>query len=306
MIVPSPPVRILGVRLDFGQSRRGVDMGPSAIRLAGLGQQLEALGYKVDDIGDIAAGMIETRAMGNRQARYMTEIAKVCGRTANRLSAILELGALPVTLGGDHSIAVGTLSGASRFFRSRGERLGLIWLDAHCDINTPETTPSGNVHGMPLAFAMGLGQGALAHVVENPPLMAAENCVLVGIREVDAGERRHLRELGLQVFTMRDIDEQGMTRVMSQAVELASGGTAGFHVSLDMDFLDPLEAPGVGTPSPGGVTYREAHLAMEIISDSGGMRSLDIVEVNPILDVRNSTAELAVGLAASAFGKRIL
>ena len=300
------PIRILGVRLDLGQRRRGVDMGPSAIRAAGLERRLEQLGYVVEDGGDVAVGLPETRPEGDHRARYLEEIARVCARTARRVEHQLDAGATPLTLGGDHSIAVGTLAGVARHAAKRGEKVGLLWLDAHADINTPETSPSGNVHGMPLAYCFGLAGGPLAKVAADPPLTPPESTVLFGVRDLDPGERLHVRQLGLRVITMREIDEMGVRAAMGQALAWASEGTDGFHVSLDLDWLDPTEAPGVGSPCRGGVTYREAHLAMELIADTGLLRSLDVVEVNPILDVANGTAELAVELTLSAFGKRIL
>ena len=303
----SRSIRILGVPLDMGASRRGVDMGPSAIRLAGLEARLEALGHTVADGGNIAVEIAETQAAGNANARYLTEIAETCTRTAEAVVQTLQAGEIPLLLGGDHSIAAGSISGVAAFHRSRGEEIGVIWFDAHSDINTPDTTPSGNVHGMPLAALLGLGPEALAEIGGFAPKIAGKNTVLIGLRDVDEGERANLRRAGVHhVFTMREIDERGMRAVMAEALQAASEGTAGYHVSLDMDWIDPEDAPGVGTPVRGGATYREAHLAMEILADYGHMLSFEIVEVNPILDERNRTAELAVELACSAFGKKIL
>lgn len=298
--------KILGVPLDLGQSRRGVDMGPSAIRAACLAERLAALSVQVEDSGDAAVVIPETRCPGEENARYLAEIAQVCQGVARSVESFLDEGWTPLTLGGDHSIAVGALLGAARSFRKRGERLGLIWFDAHSDLNTPETSPSGNVHGMPLAYALGAGSGALAEILDPCPLAAPRSTALVGVRDVDPGERRTIESLGVRVFTMRAIDESGLRATVEEAIRVASEGTAGFHVSLDMDFVDPREAPGVGTPKRGGVTYREAHLAMELVADSGAMRSMDVVEVNPILDIGNQTAELAVELVLSAFGKSIV
>ncbi|MEZ5363071.1 MAG: arginase [Bryobacterales bacterium] len=299
-------VSILGVPLDLGQRRRGVDMGPSAIRAAELGARLRALGAVVEDDGDMDVDLPETQGVEDERARYAAAIAKTCRETADVVSRRMADGWTPLTLGGDHSLALGTLAGASRAMRQRGERLGLIWLDAHADMNTPETSPSGNVHGMPLAYALGLGEGPLAEAAEPRPLLEARNAVLVGVRDLDAGERKAVERLGLRVITMRRIDEGGIRAAVQEAMRIASDGTGGFHVSLDLDFVDPREAPGVGTPVRGGATYREAHLAMEMIADSGGLRSMDLVEVNPILDTANQTAELAAELALSAMGKRIL
>lgn len=294
-------VRIIGVPLDLGQSRRGVDMGPSAIRAAGLSSRLRTLGHEVRDDGDIAVGMPENRAMGDHQARYAAEIAKVCGRLASRVEAVLQQGGTPLILGGDHSLGIGALAGAAR----GAGPLGLLWLDAHADINTPATSASGNIHGMPLAYCFGLAQGRLAKVIGDAPVMDPENAVIIGLRDVDPEERKNLALSCIHSLTMRHIDERGMRGAMEQALGWASEGVNGIHVSLDMDVIDPREAPGVGTPRRGGLTYREAHLAMEMIADSGLLRSMDIVEVNPILDQENRTADLAVELALSAFGLRI-
>lgn len=299
-------VKILGVPLDLGQGRRGVDMGPSAIRAAGLQARLREIGLEVADAGDLTVFIPETQTMADNRARYLQEIAAVCRRAAKRVGEFLEQGWTPLTLGGDHSLAVGTIAGAARHFRRQKQSLGAIWFDAHADCNTPETSPSGNVHGMPLAACLGYGPDALTRLVGTPPALNPANVVLVGVRQIDEREKEIVRRAGITVFTIRDIDEQGMRRVVEQAIEFASRGTAGLHISLDMDFLDPNAAPGVGTPSRGGAGYREAHLAMELIADSQKLQSIEIVEVNPILDVQNQTATLAVELALSAFGKRIL
>ena len=249
--------------------------------------------------------------LGNVKARFLVEIAETCTRTAEAVLRSLEEGMTPLVLGGDHSMAAGTVSGVAEFYRRRGERVGLIWMDAHSDINTPETSPSGNVHGMPLAALLGLGSGSglevLSGIFGYNPKIAAENTVLLGVRDIDAAERENLRRTGVgAVYTMREIDERGMRAVMTGAVRIAGAGTAGYHLSLDMDWIDPEDAPGVGTPVRGGATYREAHLAMEIAADDGRMVSLEIVEVNPVIDEHNRTADLAVELACSAFGKKIL
>jgi arginase len=304
--VPISKIQVIGVPLDLGQDRRGVDMGPSAIRAANLNARLRALGYEVEDAGNIEVALPERASLGSQRAKYLQEIAKTCGRVARQAGAALQSGFAPLVLGGDHSIAIGTVAGLSRYFHKRNGRLGLIWIDAHADMNTPQTSPSGNVHGMPLACCIGLGPRELTRLAGYAPAVRPENVALVGVRVVDQLEKPHVRKSGVRAFTMRHIDEQGLGEVMKQAIAIASHGTAGFHVSLDLDFLDPTEAPGVGTPVRGGASYREAHLAMEMISDTGRLTSLELVEVNPILDTGNRTANLAVELAMSALGKRIL
>jgi len=313
--LPTRKIRVLGVPLDLGASRRGVDMGPSAVRVAGLESRLEALGHQVSDGGNIRVEIAETQNAGSAKARFLSEIADTCTRTAEAVVQSLEDGMTPLVLGGDHSLAAGTVSGVAEFYRRHRQKIGVLWIDAHSDINTPQTSPSGNVHGMPLAALLGLGtdSGAdsglkpLSHIFGYAPKIAPENTVLIGVRDIDAAERENIRRAGVaHVFTMRDIDERGMRTVMEEALRAAGNGTAGYHVSLDMDWIDPEDAPGVGTPVRGGATYREAHLAMEIIADHGRMLSFEIVEVNPVIDDRNRTADLAVELACSAFGKKIL
>jgi len=299
-------IRVIGVPLDLGQSRRGVDMGPSAVRVAGLEARLEALGHEVEDGGNVSVAIPEQKKEGAANAKYLKEITATCTKHAELVLKTLEAGKVPLALGGDHSMAAGTVSGVAEYYRRQNQRVGLIWIDAHTDINTPESSPSGNVHGMPLAALMGLWPGELANIFEFSPKVKPENCVLVGVRDIDAVEKENVRRAGIGVFTMRDIDERGMRTVMEEALRLAGRGTVGYHVSLDMDWIDPEDAPGVGTPVWGGATYREGHLAMEIIADHGRMLSFEIVEVNPVLDERNQTAELAVELALSAFGKKIL
>lgn len=300
-------IRILGIPLDLGQSRRGVDMGPSALRVAGLEAHLEQLGHVVEDGGNIGVAIAETRQAGAENARYLKEITETCTKAAEKVLATLEEGMTPIAMGGDHSIAVGTVSGVAEFYRRKGQRIGLIWIDAHSDINTPDTSPSGNVHGMPLAALMGLGPEPLRDIFGFSPKVPPENAVLVGVRDIDAAEKANILRAGIKaVYTMRDIDERGMRAVMEEAARIASDGTAGYHVSLDMDWIDPEDAPGVGTPVRGGSTYREAHLAMEILADNGRMVSFEIVEVNPVIDEHNRTADLAVELTTSAFGKKIL
>jgi arginase len=299
-------IRVIGVPLDLGQSRRGVDMGPSAVRVAGLEARLEALGHQVEDGGNVAVAIPEQKKEGAANAKYLREITATCTKHAELVVHTLEAGMVPLALGGDHSMAAGTVSGVAEFYHRQSQSIGLIWIDAHTDINTPETSPSGNVHGMPLAALMGLWPGELANIYGFTPKVRAENCVLVGVRDIDAVEKENVRRAGIGVFTMRDIDERGMRTVMEEALRIAGNGTAGYHISLDMDWVDPEDAPGVGTPVRGGATYREAHLAMEIIADHGRMLSFEIVEVNPVIDEHNQTADLAVELALSAFGKKIL
>ena len=304
--ISAKKIRVIGVPLDLGQTRRGVDMGPSAVRVAGLEARLEAIGHKVEDGGNVAVAIAETKKEGDPHAKYLKEITSTCQKEAELVIKALESGEIPFVIGGDHSVAAGTVSGVAEFYRRKNERVGLIWIDAHSDINTPDTSPSGNVHGMPLGAIMGLGPGELANLFGFCPKVQPENCVLIGIRDVDAQERENIRRAGIEFFTMRDIDERGMRTVMEEALRMAGRGTAGYHVSLDMDWIDPEDAPGVGTPVRGGATYREAHLAMEIIADHGRMLSFEIVEVNPVIDEHNRTADLAVELALSAFGKKIV
>jgi len=299
-------IRVIGVPLDLGQSRRGVDMGPSAVRVAGLEARLEALGHQVEDAGNVAVAIPEQKKEGDARAKYLKEITATCTKEAELVLKTLEAGKVPLCLGGDHSMAAGTVSGVAEFHRRQNQRIGLIWIDAHTDINTPDSSPSGNVHGMPLAALMGLWPSDLANIFDFSPKVKPENCVLVGVRDIDAVEKENVHRAGIGVFTMRDIDERGMRTVMEEALRIAGRGTAGYHISLDMDWVDPEDAPGVGTPVRGGATYREAHLAMEIIADHGRMLSFEIVEVNPVIDEHNRTADLAVELSLSAFGKKIL
>ena len=299
-------IAIVGAPLDLGAGRRGVDMGPSAIRVAQLNARLAALGYQVEDLGNVGVEQQESRHYGDARARYLREITRTCQRLAAVVERALRGGAVPLVLGGDHSLAIGSVAGVSRHYRKSKQKIGIIWVDAHPDMNTPESSPSGNVHGMPLACCIGHGPRSLTHLYSYAPKAPPRNVVLVGIRTVDQLEQQHVRESGVTAFTMRDIDERGMQAVMSDAIRIAGDGTAGFHVSFDMDSVDPREAPGVGTPVRGGITYREAHLAMEMAGDSRRMLSMELVEVNPVLDEANRTAELAVELALSAMGKRIL
>jgi arginase len=298
-------IAIIGAPLDLGQGRRGVDMGPSAMRVANLNARLASIGYVVEDLGNVPVQQAESLPAGPPRAKYLPQIAAACERLAAGVEGALAH-SLPLVLGGDHSVAVGTASGVSHHFRQRGERVGLIWLDAHADMNTPDSSPSGNVHGMPLACIVGMGPPELTAIYGYSPKVDPRNAVIVGLRDVDQVEKPHVRESGVRAFTMRDIDERGLRSVMEEAIRIASEGTAGFHLSLDMDFVDPKDAPGVGTPVRGGATYREAHLAMEMICDSGRMVSMEVVEVNPVIDEVNRTADLAVELIMSGLGKRIL
>ena len=305
--MPPRQIRILGVPLDLGQSRRGVDMGPSAVRVAGLEARLEALGHAVSDGGNVPVAIAETRNAGDANAKYVKEIGETCERVAGIVLQTLEEGITPLILGGDHSVAAGSVSGLAEFYRRRNQKVGLLWIDAHADINTPATSPSGNVHGMPLAALLGLGPQELADIFGWQPKIDAQNTVLIGVRDIDLTEKENIRRAGIsEVYTMRDIDERGMRTVMEEALRTVGRGTAGYHVSLDMDWIDPEDAPGVGTPVRGGATYREAHLAMEILADHGRLLSFEVVEVNPVIDEHNQTADLAVELICSAFGKKIL
>ncbi len=299
-------IRIIGVPMDLGASRRGVDMGPSALRVAGLQARIKQLGHQVEDIGNISVKQAEEMSYGEKRAKDLSEIADACKDLGAMVEKSLEESMLPVVLGGDHSIAAGTLSGVAAHFKKKEKKIGLIWLDAHGDINTPESSPSGNVHGMPLAAAMGYGATELVELQGFKPKVEPQNISLVGIRDLDSQEKKLAKKSGVHVFTMRDIDERGMREVMSDALKYAMDDTDGISVSLDMDFVDPSDAPGVGTPVRGGVTYREAHLAMEMLADTEAMVSLEIVEINPVIDEHNRTALLGVELVLSGLGKKIL
>jgi arginase len=300
------PISVLGVPMDLGADRRGVDMGPSAIRYAGLAAELEALGNRTTDRGDLEVPRPEERdpdagePVGSR-AKFLAETEDVCTRLATRVGDIIGDDAFPLVLGGDHSIAIGTVSGAART-----RETGVVWFDAHADFNTPETSPSGNVHGMPLAALLGKGPFAGSEWA-TAPNVSEENVAIVGLRSIDETERPALRDSDVTTYTMSDIDHRGITDVVESAIAVATDGVENLHVSLDLDWLDPTEAPGVGTPVRGGVSYREAHAAMERVADPEvPLSSMEVVEVNPILDEHNRTAELAVELAASALGKSVL
>jgi arginase len=292
---------VIGGALDLGAGRRGVDMGPSAIRYAGLDDRLKKLGLDCADWGNVETAIAEATASGDPRARFLAQIKEACERIARRVSAAAGDGYVPIVLGGDHSIALGTLGGLA----ARHGAGGVLWFDAHGDLNTPETSPSGNVHGMPLAAALGLANDAFQSDAWPLPAVEPGRVALIGVRSLDDGERARVRELGVSVSTMTDLDRRGVEPVVREALDLVSGADF-VHVSLDMDVVDPDVAPGVGTPVRGGLSYREAHLAMEIVAESGLLGSMDVVEVNPILDRENATAALAVELVASALGERIL
>jgi len=299
-------IELLGVPMDLGSGRRGVDMGPSALRIAGVAAALAARGHRVFDGGDLAIKNMEEIPIGSRHARYMGEIARASTLLAKAIERILERKRFPLVLGGDHSIAIGTISGVASYCRKKKKKLGVLWVDAHSDIHVPKTSPSGNIHGMPLAALFGLGPKELSGVGGAGPKIDPQRIALVGIRSLEDGERKHLADLGIRVYTMSEIDRDGIHAVMSDALARVTDGTDCLHVSFDLDAVDPALAPGVGTPVKGGLDYREAHTIMELISASKRMTSLEVVEVNPILDERNRSAVLAVELLESAFGKRIL
>jgi arginase len=292
---------IIGAALDLGAGRRGVDMGPSAIRYAGIDDRLAALGLTISDWGNVEVAVAEAADQGDPKARFLREIKEACERIAPRVAHASREGLVPVVMGGDHSVAIGTLGGLASLHGAGG----VLWLDAHGDLNTPETSPSGNVHGMPLAAALGLAPDAFASAAWPLPALDPDHVALVGIRSLDIAERELVNDLGIAVYTMTDLDRRGVEPVVREALERVSGAPF-VHVSLDMDVFDPEAAPGVGTPVRGGLSYREAHLAMELVAEWGGFASFEVVEVNPILDRENATGLLAVDLAASVFGERIL
>jgi arginase len=300
------PIHIIGVSLDLGGNRRGVDMGPSAFRIAGLSERLTHLGMQVIDEGDLVAPIPEVKAEGDPQKKYIREIQDVCVQLYKTALNVLDGGGIPLVLGGDHSLAAGSVAATADHLRRSGAKAGVIWVDAHGDMNTPASSGSGNVHGMPLAALLGHEPSELAGIGGFRPKVLPENTVLIGIRNLDEREKEIVRESGVRVFTMKDIDRAGIATVIEQALAIAAAGTSGVHVSFDLDVCDPAIAPGVGTPVKGGLDYREAHMLMEIVADSGLLRALDLVEVNPILDDRNTTAALGVELAASALGQKIL
>ena len=299
-------VSILGVPLSFGQSMAGVDLGPGAIRVAGLAPRIQKLGYSVDEMGDLPLERPRSLPAVGEKLKYLREIHEACERLASAVEKIADADKLPITIGGDHSIAIGSLAGIVKSVRKRDERLGLVYFDAHADMNTPETSPSGNIHGMPLAALLGYGAPELVNVAGFAPKFDPRLCAHVGARDIDPGEREMVRRLGMRFFTMREIDERGLAVCMDEAIQIAGQGSAGYAVTFDVDVLDPRDAPGSGTLVRGGLSYREAHLSMEKIAEDGRMRSLEVVEINTALDVNNRTAELGVELILSALGKTIL
>jgi len=303
---PNKALSILGVPLGYGASMAGVDIGPAALRVARLNQRIARLGYSVHDLGDMRLERPQTFPEVDDKLKYVREIGNACEQLAKDVEAILETNQLPLILGGDHSIAIGSFAGVVSHYKKQDHTVGLLWFDAHADMNTPETTPSGNIHGMPLAVLLGYGAPELTNVGGFAPKLDPKLCVHVGARDIDPGEREIIKKLGIRFFTMREIDERGMSACMDEAIAIASRGTGGYAVTFDVDVLDPGDAPGSGTLVRGGLTYREAHLGMEKIAEAGGMRLLEIVEINTALDVNNKTAELGVELILSALGKTIL
>ena len=306
IMAPARTVHVIGVPLDLGGGRRGVDMGPSAVRIAGLGERLAAMGCVVVDKGDLVTPIPETRTARDPRKKYVREIARVCQRVYQQVLDAHQAGVLPIVIGGDHSLAAGSVAASADFAAARGRTIGLIWVDAHGDMNTPATTTSGNVHGMPLAALLGSEPAELARIGQRSPAVRPEKTVILGVRNLDDLEKDRIRESRVHLFTMKDIDRHGIAVVMKRALAIAGVGTLGVHVSADLDVCDPVIAPGVGTPVKGGLDYREAHMVMEMIADSGRLLALDLVEINPILDVQNQTAVLGAELALSALGKRII
>ncbi len=302
----SKKIQIIGVPMDLGASRRGTDMGPSAMRVAGLGRELKRTGYQIEQEIDIPVPSMESRDTDAREARFKDEILSVCRELSQTVKSSLSAGTTPLVIGGDHSIAMGSVSGVAAHFREQNQNIGLIWFDAHGDMNVPSSTPSGNIHGMPLSHLLGFGDEELAGIEGFSGKIKAENVALIGIRDLDDRERKIIRDSGVRAFTMREIDERGMAAVATEVLEIVNHNTAGFHLSFDVDGCDPAVIPGSGTLVPGGISYREAHLLLEYCADSGRMTSMDLVELNPLLDHANISAERAVGLVASAFGKCIL
>jgi arginase len=294
-----------GVPMDLGRGFRGVDMGPGAVRMTKLGKAIERLGYPFEDLGDIPVESAEGLEPGNEGARFLGPIAKACELLRDAVKKDLDAGYFPLVIGGDHSIAVGTIAGLVQHHRAKNEEIGVIWFDAHGDMNTPDSSPSGNVHGMPLASCLGYGAKELTGLA-GETMLKPENVVLVGVREVDMDERKLIRECGLKVFTMNDIDRMGIAKVMDEALGIVTTGTAGFHLSFDLDGCDPSIAPGVGTPVRGGVDYRESRFFMEAVAASGKMLAMEMTEVDPVIDTGNVTAKLTKQLVLSALGKRLI
>ncbi|MFO0749638.1 MAG: arginase [Myxococcota bacterium] len=303
---PTYDIAIGNVHIDLGAGRRGVDMGPSAIHLAGLEPALLALGHTVAETFEVYVNPPEIAALGDPRARFLAEIADACARLADRVEHNLELGRFPVVLGGDHSVAIGTVSGLARHYKKRGESLGVIWVDAHTDMNTPSTTPSGNVHGMPLAALLGYGRPELVGLAGDTPALDPRHVCIIGARDVDESERELVRSSGVRVYTMSELDDRGTAVCVREAIERVSVDTAGIHLSFDLDGVDPEHAPGVGTPVPGGLELRESHLICEKLAQTGKLVGVEVVELNPVLDAANRTGQLAVWLILSALGKSIL
>jgi arginase len=299
-------VTVIGFPIDLGSGRRGVDMGPSALRIAGLENKLERLGYKVEDVGDIKIEIMERQKISNLKLKYLDEILKTSKTLAEQVEKVLEQTKFPLCIGGDHSMALGTIAGISSYCKKNKLTLGVIWIDAHTDMNTDKTTPSGNIHGMPLAASMGLGYSELVNLYGFSPKLKPENCAVIAARSIDPQERLNIKKLGLSVYTMSDVDKLGVHRIISRVLKQFKEKVDHIHVSFDVDSVDPNFAPGVGTPVPGGLNYREAHSIMESIAECGCMNSLEVAEVNPILDIRNSSAVFAADLIASSMGQRIL
>lgn len=299
-------VTIIGFPMDLGSGRRGVDMGPSALRIAGLENKLSQLGYNVEDTGDINIEIMERQKIANPKLRYLDEILKTSKALASRVERVLEQKNFPLCIGGDHSMALGTIAGISSYCRKNDLTLGVIWIDAHTDMNTDETTPSGNIHGMPLAASLGIGYSELVNLYGFAPKLKPENCAIIAARSIDSEERNNIKNLNPVVYTMSDVDKLGIHRVISRILKIFKENVDHIHVSFDVDSIDPNYAPGVGTPVAGGLNFREAHSLMEAIAECGCMSSLEIAEVNPILDIRNSSAVFAADLIASSMGQRIL
>ncbi len=299
-------IDIIGVPSDLGANMRGSNTGPAAVRIADLKQKLETLGHQVTDKGDIHIPLRENISPEDRELRYLPQIETLCTELAKEVEQSIANDRIPISIGGDHSLAVGSISGVANHFYKKNKKIGLVWFDAHADINSPETSPSGNIHGMPLAALLGRGHEELTKILNDQPKLLAENSVLVGVRTIDERERANLKDLGVHCFTMREIDEKGMHHVMTQAIKYASAGTDAIHLSFDLDGIDPLYAPGVSTAVTGGLSFREAHLGLEMLADTGKVCAMDFVEVNPFTDRNNATARLAVDLIQSALGKSIL
>lgn len=299
-------IRLLGFPIDLGADRRGVDMGPSALRIADIDRKLEELGYLVIDEGDIPIRNIEVQELNDTRLKYLPEVAEMSQVLCDRVKLILDEGDFPLIIGGDHSMSIGSLAGIGAHCKEQNKTLGVIWVDAHADMNTAETTPSGNIHGMPLAVAMGYGHPSLTSLGGNFPKLDPRNLAIIGLRSIDAGERALIKELGVAAFSMFDIDRMGMHEVMSRVLEDMARSVDHLHISFDVDGVDPSVAPGVGTPVPGGLTFRETHMIMELISNIEAFASFEVAEVNPILDEHNKTAVFASDVVASCMGKRIL